>query len=124
MSDKGLNRNESKTLLDITRWHNEQAHPDFDEESVTHLLEDRSDAEFVEWYPGPQGEDSLLARFQVTDVSEGEELVDYSIEISENLLQEAIESLSEQKNKRATLTTESTEIEDSATDGQSLEDFL
>lgn len=124
MSEEHSNSEEVGTLLDVTRWHKEQADPDFDEESVTHLLEDRSDAEFVEWYPGPPEGDSLLARFRVTDVSEDRELVDYSIEISENLLQEAIESLSNQKHKRTTPTADSTEIKDSPSDDQSLEDFL
>lgn len=45
--------------------------------------------EFVQCYSGPPETDSMLAQFRVTDVSEDGELVDYSIEISENLLLES-----------------------------------
>ena len=123
MSDEPSNSEEAATLLGVTCWHKEQAEPDFDEESVTHLLNDRSDAEFVQCYSGPPETDSMLARFQVNDVSEDGELVDYSIEISEDLLREAIESLTNQEDKQTNATVDSNETKGSPSEN-SLEDFL
>jgi hypothetical protein len=63
---------------------------------VTHILEDRPDAEFVVWLSGLPESDISVARFRVTDVSEDGELVDYSVELSDELIREAAESLSQQ----------------------------
>jgi hypothetical protein len=87
---------ETDALLDVTRWNKEQADSEYNEDSVTHILEDRSDAEFVEWLPGPPESDMSVARFKVTDVSEDVELVDYSVELSDELIREAAESLPQQ----------------------------
>jgi len=96
VTKQGPDSDETDALLDVTRWNKEQADPDYSEDSVTHILEDRPDAEFVEWLPGPPESDVSVARFRVTDVSEDGELVDYSVELSDELIREAAESLSQQ----------------------------
>jgi len=98
MDEQSPTPEEADILLDVTRWHKEQARstedspPDYDEETVTHILEDRPDAEFVEWLPGPPERDTMVARFRVTDVTSDGETVDYSVEISESLVQRAAEA--------------------------------
>lgn len=90
---------------------------------MDHLLDQRSDAEFVGVVSGPARTNYWVARFEVTGVSENEEKVDYSVEISENLLREAIESLTKQKDACGAPTPDSDKTKDSPTDN-SLDDFL
>lgn len=98
MVEQSPTPDETDTLLDITRWQKERARPtedappEYDENAVTHILEDCSDAEFDQWLPGPPGRDGRLARIQVNDVTENGETVDYSIELSEELVKAAVEA--------------------------------
>jgi hypothetical protein len=73
--------------IDITRWKVEQADPDFDDETVDHLVPDE-DAEVGDVVGITDGE--YLVRIS-SSVNEDGEKVEYTIDLSESILNRAIE---------------------------------
>lgn len=79
----------SDGTVDITRWWVQQADPDFEEESVDHLVPDE-EAEVQEVVGEVDGE--YLVRIK-SSVKENSEKVDYTIDLSESLLRRALEEV-------------------------------
>lgn len=79
----------SDGIIDVTRWWVEQADPDFDEETVDHLVPDE-EGEIVEVVGEKDGE--YLVRIKSTAEEDGEE-VEYTIDLSESLLRSAVEEI-------------------------------
>lgn len=77
----------SDGTLDITRWWIDQADPDFNEETVDHLVPDR-EAEVQDVVGEVNGES--LVRIK-SSVEEDGEQVDYTVDLSVSLLRKAIE---------------------------------
>jgi len=78
-------------LIDITRWWKERANPDYDDDSVDVLVE-TDNGLAVDALPGKS--ETPHVRFKAKTEIEGEE-VDYTLDISEPLLREAVEMLDE-----------------------------
>ncbi|WP_435349254.1 hypothetical protein [Haloarchaeobius sp. HRN-SO-5] len=79
----------SDGTVDITRWLIEQADPDFDEETVDHLVPDE-EAE-VQGVVG-EADGEYLVRIK-SSVEENSEQVEYTIDLSESLLRRAMEEV-------------------------------
>lgn len=75
--------------VDITRWWIEQADPDFDEDTVDHLVPDE-EAEVQDVVGEVNGEH--LVRIK-SSIEEGGERVDYTIDLSESLLRKALKEI-------------------------------
>jgi hypothetical protein len=75
--------------VDITRWWIEQADPDFNEETIDHLVPD-SEAEVQDVVGETEGES--LVRIKSTVEKDGEK-VDYTIDFSESLLRTALKEI-------------------------------
>lgn len=82
----------SDGLIDITRWWIEQANPDFDEETVDHLVPDM-EAEVQDVLGEVDGEN--LIRIKSSAEEDGEE-VEYTIDLSESLLRSALKEFEEE----------------------------
>lgn len=80
----------SDGTVDITRWWIEQADPDFDEETVDHLVADE-EAE-VQDVVGEGDKGDYLIRVKSLVEKNGEQ-VEYTIDLSESLLRRAIEEI-------------------------------
>lgn len=81
----------NKGYLEAVRWWNERADPDFDDGSVDILFESQT-AE-LRGYAGTVGDDETdLVRFSALTEEDGEE-VEYTVDVSENLLRAAVEEL-------------------------------
>ena len=77
----------SDGIIDITRWRVEQADPDFNKETVDHLVPDE-EAE-VEGVVG-EANGECLVRIK-SSIEEDTEQVEYTIDLSQSLLRNAIE---------------------------------
>jgi hypothetical protein len=77
----------SNKILEVTRWWVERADPDFDEESVDHLV-DNEEAEIL----GVSGQIDGDYRVDIqASVEEDGEMVDYTVSLTESLIHDALD---------------------------------